>query len=147
MMDNVSGDLIKELAGQSSEEKASVAGDGGPAAEPPKKRRAPDVRISYPRKRAVTACQLCRSRKTKCDNQRPSCGTCVSLDVRCNYRDRTSNDLSTFDPASLAILDRLNTAIQLLQNQAHLPNLIENLAALQQSSWSGSIIESPSAHS
>ena len=112
-----------------------------------RKRRAPDVRMSYPRKRAVTACQLCRMRKTKCDNQRPSCGTCLALDIHCNYHDRTSGDLSSFDPASLTILDRLNTAIQLLQDQAHLPALIESLIASQPSFLPLPVTESPTAHS
>ena len=121
--------------------------NGEPPREPSKKRRAPDVRMSYPRKRAVTACQLCRMRKQKCDNQRPSCSTCVSIDVVCNYQDRTSGDLSSFDPASLAILDRVNTAIQLLQNQAHLSGLVENLAALTQSRSPLLANESPVAYS
>ena len=112
-----------------------------------KKRRATDVRMSYPRKRAVTACQLCRMRKTKCDNQRPACGTCLSLDIHCNYQDGGSTDLSSYDPASIAILERLNTAIQLLQNQAHLPALIENLAALQHSSPRQAVNDGPTAHS
>lgn len=105
-----------------------------PANQTQKRRIPSDGRMSYPRKRAVTACQLCRGRKTKCDNQRPACGTCLALEVPCNYQDRTTTDLSSFDPASLAILDRLNTAIQLLENQAHLPELIQALTTSQQSS-------------
>lgn len=37
------------------------------------------------RKRAATACQLCRLRKTKCDNVRPVCGFCLANDGRCTY--------------------------------------------------------------
>lgn len=96
-----------------------------------RKRRATTSRISYPRKRAITACQLCRLRKTKCDNQRPSCGSCLALDIHCEYQDRGITDLSSFDPATLAILDRLNIAVQLLQQQAHLPTLVESLIASQ----------------
>ncbi|KAJ5096205.1 hypothetical protein NUU61_005561 [Penicillium alfredii] len=73
---------------------------GSPALERP---------MRYPRKRAVTACQLCRARKTKCDNQRPSCRICLSVGVPCQYADRT--DHSSFDPASLEIIDRLNRII------------------------------------
>lgn len=81
--------------------------------------------MRYPRKRAVTACQLCRARKTKCDNQRPSCRICLSVGAPCEYTDR--NDHSScgylspqyadmwwltiqlrFDAASLEIIDRLN---------------------------------------
>lgn len=43
--------------------------------------------MSYPRKRAVTACQLCRTRKTKCSNSRPKCTLCTSLGADCIYGD------------------------------------------------------------
>ncbi|KAH7274929.1 hypothetical protein B0J15DRAFT_531018 [Fusarium solani] len=39
------------------------------------------------RKRAVTACQFCRMRKTKCDNVRPKCGYCVRQRAKCVYGD------------------------------------------------------------
>ncbi|KAJ5759005.1 hypothetical protein N7520_006161 [Penicillium odoratum] len=61
----------------------------------------------YPRKRAALACQLCRRRKTKCDNSRPTCGFCNSLGVNCLYGD-DSTDLTSYDSASLAIIDRLD---------------------------------------
>ncbi|KAL2860710.1 uncharacterized protein BJX67DRAFT_386398 [Aspergillus lucknowensis] len=51
---------------------------------------------------------------TKCDNRRPACGTCSSLEFQCVYQD-TSTDFSSFDPASLAILDRVNYAIRLIE--------------------------------
>lgn len=41
----------------------------------------------YPRRRALQACQICRSRKTKCDNERPTCGGCSMLGVECNYNE------------------------------------------------------------
>lgn len=41
----------------------------------------------YPRRRALQACQICRARKTKCDNERPSCGSCEVLGVECNYNE------------------------------------------------------------
>ncbi|BCS19306.1 uncharacterized protein APUU_12134A [Aspergillus puulaauensis] len=95
---------------QRSTDDADGAGDP-PAAKRP---RASAPRNAYPRRRAVTACQLCRMRKSKCDNQRPSCGTCTSLQFQCVYQD-TSTDFSSFDPASLAILDRVNYAIRLIE--------------------------------
>lgn len=45
---------------------------------------------NFARKRSVTACQLCRSRKTKCDNKRPICSKCVELSAECTYEDRSS---------------------------------------------------------
>ena len=41
----------------------------------------------YPRRRALQACQICRARKTKCDNERPSCGSCDALGVECSYNE------------------------------------------------------------
>ncbi|ROW08387.1 hypothetical protein VMCG_03099 [Cytospora schulzeri] len=37
------------------------------------------------RKRATTACQFCRLRKTKCDNARPICGFCQYHKAKCVY--------------------------------------------------------------
>lgn len=78
-----------------------------------KKRPAPRGTASYQRKRAVAACQTCRSRKTKCDNRRPACSFCESAGATCLY---ATQDLSAYDPASLAILDRLD---QLENNIKH----------------------------
>ncbi|KAK9343151.1 hypothetical protein V1522DRAFT_414139 [Lipomyces starkeyi] len=72
---------------------------------------------TYSRKRAVTACRVCRFRKTKCDNSRPVCGFCQKNGVICVFEELKS-DYSTFDPASLAILDRLNDiSSQIIQSQ------------------------------
>ncbi|KAH7142117.1 hypothetical protein EDB81DRAFT_899647, partial [Dactylonectria macrodidyma] len=38
-----------------------------------------------PRTRGTVACQKCRSRKTKCDNRRPSCGYCLKVGEPCVY--------------------------------------------------------------
>ncbi|KAI0886968.1 vegetative cell wall protein gp1 [Annulohypoxylon maeteangense] len=69
----------------------------------------------YRRKRAVAACQQCRIRKTKCDNARPVCGFCQKNQGQCIYPDGGPNDYSAFDPASLAILDRINHVVNLLE--------------------------------
>jgi len=60
---------------------------------------------SYNRRRANNACLVCRSRKTKCDNQRPRCGFCVSNGGNCRYVD---SDPSQLDRSTLTILDRIN---------------------------------------
>ncbi|OAK96920.1 hypothetical protein IQ06DRAFT_229637 [Phaeosphaeriaceae sp. SRC1lsM3a] len=70
----------------------------------------------YQRKRAVTACEPCRRRKTRCDNARPVCGFCQNNHGQCSYPDSAS-DYATYDPASLAILDRLNHVVTLLETQ------------------------------
>ncbi|KAF5005446.1 hypothetical protein FDECE_8111 [Fusarium decemcellulare] len=62
---------------------------------------------SYARRRAGTACTICRGRKTKCDNQRPICGFCKTTGGACVYPDDTPSDASKLDRGSLAILQRL----------------------------------------
>ncbi|KAF5501129.1 Echinocandin B biosynthetic cluster transcription factor ecdB [Colletotrichum siamense] len=74
----------------------------------------------YQRRRAVAACGPCRVRKTKCDNVRPACGFCQRNGGLCTYPD-TTNDFSTFDPASLAILDRINHVVNLLESRPPAP--------------------------
>ena len=61
-------------------------GQGSPLSPEPQRTRFRAV--SYPRKRAVTACEGCRIRKTKCDNERPRCTTCVKNDLSCSYDTR-----------------------------------------------------------
>ncbi|KAH8799046.1 hypothetical protein F5884DRAFT_131737 [Xylogone sp. PMI_703] len=85
---------------------------------PPLTNRTPRARTrrsTYPRKRAVTACLTCRERKKKCDNNRPSCGFCQQAASPCVY---LGNGPSTYDQASLDILDRLSTIEALLRNGA-----------------------------
>ncbi|RSL43296.1 hypothetical protein CEP53_011770 [Fusarium sp. AF-6] len=77
----------------------------------------PRTAAMYQRKRAVTACQSCRLRKTKCDNLRPSCGFCSKNGAQCIYPGPETSDYSTFDPASLTILDRLNHVVTLLESR------------------------------
>lgn len=73
----------------------------------------------YPRKRANTACQVCRARKTKCDNLKPSCSYCLSVGATCI---QSPVDLSSFDPASLKILDRLDDLERLLRESSTAPS-------------------------
>ncbi|OLN97276.1 Positive regulator of purine utilization 6 [Colletotrichum chlorophyti] len=61
----------------------------------------------YPRRRSIMACNVCRARKSRCDNVRPSCGFCVSSGADCVYEDSRS-DFSNYDSATLHILNRLD---------------------------------------
>nr|OQO29272.1 hypothetical protein B0A51_07517 [Rachicladosporium sp. CCFEE 5018] len=50
----------------------------------------PSESASHRRERAAIAaqaCQTCRNRKSKCDEQRPKCGLCRRLNVECSYRE------------------------------------------------------------
>lgn len=83
-----------------------LLGSSGPASSPaPSRRPAPRGTAAYPRKRANTACQVCRARRTKCDNKKPSCSFCERVGAKCIS---SAVDLSAFDPASLKILERLD---------------------------------------
>ncbi|KAF9885301.1 hypothetical protein FE257_013018 [Aspergillus nanangensis] len=73
------------------------------------------VSVYYPRKRAVRACQVCRARRTKCDNKKPACSFCEKIGAKCVVTD--PSDLSAFDPASLVIIKRLDQIELLLQQQ------------------------------
>lgn len=48
-------------------------------------RQPPASEAQPPRTRGTVACQKCRSRKTKCDNRRPSCGYCLRVGEPCVY--------------------------------------------------------------
>ncbi|KAF2658597.1 hypothetical protein K491DRAFT_592537 [Lophiostoma macrostomum CBS 122681] len=106
---------------------------------PPSKRQR--TAAMYNRRRAVTACEPCRRRKTRCDNVRPVCGFCSANQGRCTYPDNAGgNDYATFDPASLAILDRINHVAALLEARP-LPNLTSQTAQADLSSS-----ETPESH-
>uniref|UniRef100_A0A093V1K4 Oleate-activated transcription factor 1 n=1 Tax=Talaromyces marneffei PM1 TaxID=1077442 RepID=A0A093V1K4_TALMA len=70
-----------------------------------RRRPAPRGTAAYPRKRANRACQVCRARRTKCDNKKPSCSFCEKVGAN-------------FDPASLAILDRLEQLEKLIREKS-----------------------------
>jgi hypothetical protein len=68
------------------------------------KRPAEPSRAFYPRKRALAACEVCRKRKSKCDNLRPSCGLCQRLNAHCVYRDSSFDHSTLVPPLSNSIL-------------------------------------------
>ncbi|KAI9167955.1 hypothetical protein HJFPF1_04098 [Paramyrothecium foliicola] len=75
---------------------------------------------TYPRKRAITACRLCRSRKVKCNNARPVCGNCEASGAPCVLcikvpSARADGEFSSsFDPASILILEKLDKVLSRL---------------------------------
>jgi hypothetical protein len=58
-----------------------------------RRRPAPRGTAAYPRKRANRACQVCRARRTKCDNKKPSCSFCEKVGAKCIT---TPTDLSSY---------------------------------------------------
>ncbi|OBT55189.1 hypothetical protein VE04_05849 [Pseudogymnoascus sp. 24MN13] len=75
---------------------------------------------AYPRKRAVTACQVCRARRTKCDQKKPTCSFCTSIGAECNS---DPGSLSAFDPASIEIIERLDSLQRKLDSFSQVPLL------------------------
>ncbi|KAK0314257.1 hypothetical protein LTR82_012974 [Friedmanniomyces endolithicus] len=43
--------------------------------------------LDYPRRRATIACEICRSRKSRCDGVKPKCKLCSELGADCVYRE------------------------------------------------------------
>ncbi|KIW15801.1 hypothetical protein PV08_05851 [Exophiala spinifera] len=73
--------------------------------------RKPEAERGTKRKRqdlASVACNSCRSRKGKCDEVRPVCGTCIRLNQRCVYEERRKPKLEV-------ILGDILNSLQLLQ--------------------------------
>ncbi|KAF2187911.1 hypothetical protein K469DRAFT_568400 [Zopfia rhizophila CBS 207.26] len=101
------------------------------------KRKRGSSRMPYPRKRALRACDACRKRKIKCDNQRPTCGGCKDLEIDCDFGDSKPNR-STYDLASLEILERLDYAVGLLEAQSNLSKT--SPAAVEDTNFSHSVV-------
>ncbi|KAK9240600.1 hypothetical protein V1525DRAFT_416415 [Lipomyces kononenkoae] len=64
---------------------------------------------AFPHKRALAACRVCRVRKIKCNDAKPSCSSRATAGACCVYEDY--HDISKFDPASLVIIERLDQII------------------------------------
>lgn len=78
---------------------------------------------------AAQACDTCRSRKQKCDEQRPKCGTCVKFKLDCRYREPQPTKK---DKTLVEILERIKSL------EGKIDNLTaQGLAANFQSSISG----------
>ncbi|KAL5589350.1 hypothetical protein FOVSG1_011217 [Fusarium oxysporum f. sp. vasinfectum] len=73
----------------------------------------------FPKSRGVTACQKCRTRKTRCDNRRPTCGFCLKRRLTCVYP-------ADEDPGSV-------TGAEILHAIHHLTKIVENQHSPQQS--------------
>ncbi|KAF2838382.1 hypothetical protein M501DRAFT_874138 [Patellaria atrata CBS 101060] len=65
---------------------------------------------------AVMACERCRLKKTRCDEDRPKCGLCKSLGADCNYPEarRTKKDQSL--TIAINAIRRLEDKIEFLAN-------------------------------
>ncbi|RDA96210.1 hypothetical protein CP533_1701 [Ophiocordyceps camponoti-saundersi (nom. inval.)] len=77
-----------KLLCQSPPDDASSSGPSQASADVnPLKRRMLDAGVDYPRRRATIACEVCRSRKSRCDGTKPKCKLCAELGADCVYRE------------------------------------------------------------
>ena len=68
--------------------------------------------LDYPRRRATIACEICRSRKSRCDGVRPKCRLCTELNADCVYREPGIK----LDAGDKLILEQLSRIEGLLQS-------------------------------
>ena len=73
-------------------------------------------RVNAPRKRSVYACNFCRVRKVKCDNEKPACGFCVRHGVQCVYAEDNVEAKHLFDPASLEIMRAIEEVRRMVED-------------------------------
>ncbi|PMD53838.1 uncharacterized protein K444DRAFT_540515 [Hyaloscypha bicolor E] len=78
----------------------------------PLKRRSTDAGLDYPRRRATIACEICRSRKSRCDGTKPKCKLCTELGADCIYREPGIK----LDAGDKLILEHLTRIEGLLQS-------------------------------
>jgi hypothetical protein len=114
----------------------------------PLKRRSTDAGIDYPRRRATIAvsksifwlsildsnfheqCEICRSRKSRCDGTKPKCKLCTELGAECIYREPGIK----LDAGDKLILEHLTRIEGLLQS-----NLVRQISSLALSTGSPSV--------
>ncbi|KAK7512939.1 hypothetical protein IWZ03DRAFT_42615 [Phyllosticta citriasiana] len=89
-----------------------------------KKRPSTDT-IDYPRRRAIIACEICRSRKSRCDGNRPRCRLCTELNADCVYRE-PGIKLDAGDKLILEHLDRIEGLLRFnISCQPQVSNLFD----------------------
>ncbi|KFY37225.1 hypothetical protein V494_04862 [Pseudogymnoascus sp. VKM F-4513 (FW-928)] len=76
------------------------------------------------RQRATLACDMCRSRRTKCDMRKPTCSFCDEHGIVCNYRVPPAPGPSKNDLEIQAIRDRLEDLCGLVSMRRLDPNYV-----------------------
>ncbi|KAK2778505.1 hypothetical protein CKAH01_11750 [Colletotrichum kahawae] len=108
-------------AGRGLPDMGHMSGGGSPPVPRPGADQAhaeqADPRIPKQRtwSRASSACQTCRGRKTKCDNERPICGYCRRVGATCTYIEDSTPAMSLCQgvgPRLLGAIENLTNLIQ-----------------------------------
>ncbi|KAH8586393.1 hypothetical protein B0O99DRAFT_695529 [Bisporella sp. PMI_857] len=84
----------------------------------------PTVNLSNARQRASLACDMCRSRRTKCDGRKPTCSFCEEHDIACNYRAPVAPGPSRNELETQAIRERLDDLYSLISVRRLDPNFV-----------------------
>lgn len=85
---------------------------------------------------AAQACDTCRSRKQKCDEQRPRCATCQKFELECRYREPQPTKK---DKTLVEILERIKTLEDKIDNLA-----LQGIASPNSSSlFGGPLVQTP----
>ncbi|KAH8127536.1 hypothetical protein LI328DRAFT_165051 [Trichoderma asperelloides] len=66
------------------------------------------------RRRAAIACRVCRARKVKCSNEKPSCAGCVRLGCECVYPKPPRNGLQPSNESNSEVIGLLHDILQRL---------------------------------
>ncbi|OQD74291.1 hypothetical protein PENDEC_c011G06209 [Penicillium decumbens] len=61
---------------------------------------------------ATVACETCRLKKTRCDESRPRCGLCKSLDLECVYNERKTSKRDQSLTMIMSTLHRLEAKLE-----------------------------------
>ncbi|VUC35223.1 unnamed protein product [Clonostachys rosea] len=94
-----------------------------PPPEPPPNRGASNPRWT----RASAACHACRARKTRCDNEQPTCGYCNKAGLECFYPDDGQGLLSLCQGVGPRLLDAIETLTDLIrQNEGRFSHAPQN---------------------
>ncbi|KAK2744637.1 hypothetical protein FQN57_004242 [Myotisia sp. PD_48] len=73
--------------------------------------------MSYPRKRALLACDFCRQRKRRCDGKKPVCGNCTEAEADCHYQELPMQRLDSSMP-SASMARRMERIEELLKSHS-----------------------------
>ena len=74
--------------------------------------------LDYPRRRATIACEVCRSRKSRCDGNKPKCRLCTELGASCVYREPGIK----LDAGDKLILEQLSRIEGMLHSSLNSPS-------------------------
>ncbi|KAK9363308.1 hypothetical protein V1504DRAFT_437829 [Lipomyces starkeyi] len=104
-----------------------------------------DDRVDYPRRRAIIACEVCRSRKSKCDGAQPKCRLCNDLNAECVYRERGLK-LDARDKLILEKLGQIESILQTSLEKEQLQTQVIKQLSLQQQQLQENLQEQQTHH-